>query len=410
MSSAPAILCCSTAFLPADSHGGLPYSTFYLCRALQRAGADVRVVTTDRNGTRRLDVPRDCWTTFDSLPVWYATTSSGPFLYGTSAKAAIDQALGAVDCVINSGTLWVHSGWLTWRAAKQRRIPAVDYPRGLLQPWAFEFKPVRKQLYWQLIGRRILRDSAAVVALTEFEAARLRELNVNQRIEVIPNGAALESNDPRPTRAWLGDRYPALSGRRYVLFLGRIHEIKGIDVLLGAAAALVKRNAELAFVVAGPVEPTYEARWRELLAFYELEGKLILTGPVKGPEKVAWLEHATVFVLPSYSEGQPVAALEALQAGCPVVISRACHLPEVERAGAGLTIEPTVDALVASIEALLNDESRRCLMSKRARDLATNTFDWSAIGRRTLELCRAVVAQRRGAPRETKSRSILTNS
>ena len=63
------LLCCSTAFLPAESHGGLPYSTFNLCKALKRAGADVAVITTDRNGDRRLDVSTDCWTTYEEVAV-----------------------------------------------------------------------------------------------------------------------------------------------------------------------------------------------------------------------------------------------------------------------------------------------------------------------------------------------------
>ena len=113
------ILCCSTAFLPAESHGGLPYSTFNLCRALGLAGAEVRVVTTDRNGSARLEVPTDRWTAYEEIPVWYARTRPGPFLYaserrpGRSAKRCREA-----DCVLNSGTLWVHSGLMSWRYAK----------------------------------------------------------------------------------------------------------------------------------------------------------------------------------------------------------------------------------------------------------------------------------------------------
>jgi len=173
-----------------------------------------------------------------------------------------------------------------------------------------------------------------------------------------------------------------------VLFLGRIHEIKGIDILLPAIAAFRRSRDDVAFVIAGQIDAGYQSRWNEIVRQLGLEQALILPGAVSGVDKDAWLRHAALFVLPSYSEAMPVSVLEALACGCPVVVSRACHLPEIEAAGAGLLIEPGVEALGAAMQALLDDEPRRLAMAERARVLATTTFDWDAIGRRTLTLCR----------------------
>ena len=393
MNSHLAILCCSPAFLPAESHGGLPYSTYYLCKALIRAGADVRVVTTDRNGAARLNVAKDCWTSYGGVPVWYARTARGPFLYAASAPAAIAATMPQVDCVINSGTLWVHSGWLAWRYARRYRKPSLTYLRGLLDPWAFQFKGFRKQAHWRLIGRRILEDSAAIVALSEAEYQTLRALNLRTRIEVIPNGAtlAVPDGDAALNRAALDARYPAIAGHRYVLFLGRIHEKKGIDVLLEAIARSRGKHPDVAFVIAGPVDPSYAARWTELVAAHRLEDALVLPGAVRGGLKAAWLTHAELFVLPSYSEGLPIAVLEALVSGVPAVVSQGCHLPEVQESGAGIVIEPNAPALVAAIDAILTNGSRRGAMAKCARRLAETTFSWDKIALRTLALCCEVI-------------------
>jgi len=394
------ILCCSPAFLPADSHGGLPYSTFNLCRALIHAGARVTVVTTDRNGDRRLDVATDRWTSYEDVRVWYASTRSGPFVFAPSAKTAIAETMPSTDCVIGSGTLWVHLGWLAWRAARRHGKPRLEYPRGLLDLWAYRHKALRKQAYWHAVGKRILDEAAVVVALTEQERQRLRDLHVTNRIEVIPNGAASEMSAEPVGRDWLDARYPALRGRRYVLFLGRVHEKKGLDVLLPAVAALSARHDRVAFVIAGPIASSFEARWRALVAEHRLEDTLILPGPVSGTTKAAWLAHADLFVLPSYSEGMPMAALEALRAGCPVVLTKACALPEVEDAHAGLVIDPDVGQLVGALSALLDDAPRRQMMAQHARALAATNFNWDTIGERTLALCRSVAASACSSPRK----------
>jgi poly(glycerol-phosphate) alpha-glucosyltransferase len=359
---------------------------------MMRAGADVRVITTDRNGDRRLDVSTDRWTTYKDIRVWYAKTTDGPFLFGRSTAAAFAESLPRVDCVISSGTLWVHSGWLAWRGAKRHGKPSLNYPRGLLDAWAYGHKAFRKRVYWHAVGKRILRDSAVVVALNEHERQRLRQMNVTSRIEVIPNGAELNTNESIPDRNWLDAQYPALARRRYVLFLGRIHQKKGLDLLLSAVRRLAAQTERLAVVIAGPVAADYQSQWQELLRVSDLGDTVVLPGPVSGTTKAAWLEHADVFVLPSYSEGMPVAVLEALGAGCPVVITNACGVPEVAQVDAGIVINPTVDELSAALAALLGDERRRRTMGERARALARAAFDWDVIARRTLALCQEVTS------------------
>jgi glycosyltransferase involved in cell wall biosynthesis len=392
------VLLCSTGFLPANAYGGVPYSTFSLCKALTKAGADVRVLTTDRNGADRLDVATDCWTHYEGVPVWYAKAAPGPFLLARSSTTVLAEIMPTVHCVISSGTLWVHSGVLAWRAARRHGKPAITYPRGLLDPWAMQLKRLQKQLHWRLWGKRILRDSAVIVALTDNERQSLRDLGVTTRIEVIPNGAAIAGQSDWVERDVVDATFPTVSGRRYILFLGRVHEKKGIDVLLPAIAELLAAKPETAFVLAGPIDAGYAARFHELLRANSLEGRVVLAGTVGGALKTALLQHAHLFVLPSYSEGLPVAVLEALFSGCPVVITKQCNVPEVERAKAGFVIDPDRRQLVSAVTQILDDDALREQMAARARWLATESFDWNVIGERTVSLCREVTRHPAGQP------------
>jgi glycosyltransferase involved in cell wall biosynthesis len=207
-------------------------------------------------------------------------------------------------------------------------------------------------------------------------------------IEVIPNGAAVDG--AVPARDVLEARVPELSGRRYVLFLGRIHAKKGLDLLMDAIAQPAIDAANVAVVVAGPVDREYAREWQQLLRRHPSGGRVIAPGAVEGELKAALLQHADLFVLPSYSEGLPVAVLEALAAGCAVVITRACNLPQVADAQAGLVIEPDAGELSRALRTLLTDEPRRRAMAANARALARREFDWDVIARRTLQLCRGI--------------------
>lgn len=396
------ILLCTNAFLPADREGGPPFSNFHLAKALRDEGADVRVLTTDRNGGERLAVVTDCWTDYATIPVWYAKTWPGPLLYAPSLRRVMREEAMLADCIINSGTLWTYCGYCGWRSCRRLGKPAVTYTHGVLSPWALAFKPVRKRIHWALIGRRILEDSAAIVALARRESAEIESLGLRTPIEVIPNGATIPAEDHPFSRSELSDRLPELGERRYVLFLGRLHWKKGLDLLLPAIGRLRSEFPDVVLVLAGPVDPTYAATVRELLQVHAGD-RVVMTGAVNGELKLLLLRFADVFVLPSYSEGLPVAVLEAIANSRPVVITEMCNLPEVKAWGAGIEIPPRVDAVTDSLRRLLRDPELRNEMGTSAGRLAREQFSWPKIALRTLALCGRVVATQREGPHPSRT-------
>jgi len=387
------LVVCSDAFVPAEQEGGLPFAALGLCRAFREEGVDVRVVTTDRNGSDRLAVPVDRWSDRDGLPVWYARSLPGPYYPALSFSRAL-AAAGEVDCVLGSGTLWTHLGLVLWRTARKRGIPFLLYPQGLLDPWALAFKAVRKRLYWALVARRIVRAAHAVVAVSEAERRAVEAFGAARRIEVIPNGVRLQDFAAPPPREELDTWLPGLAGRGFVLFLGRVHEKKGADVLIEALSRPALSDIGLVAVIAGPVDEGYRARYEGLVAESPARNRIVLAGPVTGSRKAGLLAHATAFVLPSQSEGLPVAALEALASGCPTVLSPACNLPEAVAAGAGLEVAPDPDLLARELGSLLGRAELRRSMSEKARALVGDRFDGRRVGALTVALCRDVSNRR----------------
>ena len=386
------LVVCSDAFVPADQEGGPPFSTATLCKGLAAAGAEVRVITTNRNGRGQLPVPADEWTTHDGLSVSYARSMSGLFYPAPSARRALDVVRDA-DGVIGSGTLWTHLGWLASQAAHRHGKPFVLIPRGLMAPWALAYKPLRKRVYWQLIAKRIVQRARAVVALTEHERQALHAFGVTTRTEVIPNGIRVDEFANPSARASVDAWFPDLAGRAYVLFLGRVHDGKGLPQLVAALDQPNLANRDVRLVVAGPVDSHYQNTWNQLLASSAQRGRILPIGPVSGERKAALLAHASVFVLPSLSEALPVAVLEALASGCATVLTPACNLPEVAQAGAGIEVGPDAGQLAGAIARLLNDDDLRQEMGRRGRTLAAGRFDWQAVGRKMLALCADLAAR-----------------
>ena len=390
---APRLVVCCDAFRKADQEGGPPFSTFSLCLALADAGADVRVITTDRNGSQRLDVPTDEWTQSDGLRVWYARSLPGPYYPAPSARRAVRSAPRA-DCFLASGTLWTHLGLLGWRAGRRLGVPAIVVPRGLLDPWALAYKPTRKRLYWWIAARRIVREAAVVVALTEHERRTLHAFGLARRIEVVPNGIRVEDFTNPWSREQLGQWLPQLGGQPFVLFLGRVHAKKGLPPLIESVCRPELGTRAVRLVIAGPVDSGYRSTFDRILATSPVRAQIVLTGPVSGEPKAALLAHASAFVLPSLSEGLPVAALEALASGCPTILTPACHLPEVAATGAGIEVAPDAAQIAVAIGRLLADPAFSRETARRGVQLARQRFDWQTVGTRMLSLCREVAGMR----------------
>jgi glycosyltransferase involved in cell wall biosynthesis len=166
------------------------------------------------------------------------------------------------------------------------------------------------------------------------------------------------------------------------LFLGRLHEQKGIDLLLAAVQIIMQKHPTARLVIAGPdYGRSTEIQSRTLAA--GIQDRLLMIGPVFGPEKLAALRDATCFALPSRHEGFSLAVLESLACGTPVVISPECRFPEVAECGAGL-IPPLQPAAIAeAIGRMLEDESFRSQASTAARNLA-NRLGWADAAARTV--------------------------
>ncbi len=390
----PSIVMITNAYFPATEEGGPAFSNRELAESMVRAGARVSVLTTDRNGSGRLDVPVDQWTTVGGVLVYYAKTKSGAWIRGAKIKTAIEAAIKDAQVCLMSAVFWNYSGLRAWQACRVTKTPYISYARGLLSPWALRHKGLKKMLYWKLISRRILNGSRAIVALAEMEAIDITRMKLTPPIVVIPNGASRDIagsvTEPEGTREEMPH---ASSSGDYLLYLGRVHAKKGMDLLLDAFHKCLANCTTANLLIAGPIDSAYKVEFDRLLSRCAARDRVKMLGTVVGTEKFRLLRNAKAFILPSYGEGLPVAALEAMSVGTPVIITRNCNLPEVTAAHAGIEVGLDSDSIAAAICAIWNNDELRSQLSGNAVRLIREKFSWDSVGAKTVELCRSVIAE-----------------
>ncbi len=188
--------------------------------------------------------------------------------------------------------------------------------------------------------------------------------------------------------------YPDLSGKHVILFMGRLHSQKGLDVLARSYVRLSHKFKEVALLVVGPDEDGTQKRMESILKTSPALRTTVFTGMLTGKDKLAALACADLFVLPSYSEGFSTAILEALAAGLPVVISKQCNFPEVSEHDAGFVVELNDTAVTEAISTLLSDDQFRIRMGQNGLNLVREKYTWDAIAASMAGLYRKLVAQK----------------
>jgi poly(glycerol-phosphate) alpha-glucosyltransferase len=269
-------------------------------------------------------------------------------------------------------------------------------PRGLLSPVALRHKWFKKKLYWLLVARRLVKNSAAVIALANPELEDIRAASIDVPGYVVPNGAYVEgalASEKADAIASTGLSDEVGTGR-YILFLGRLHRMKGLDILLPAFEEVAKTHSDVSLVVAGTADESYSSELNLLRSKITVGDRVRFVGNVSGAQKAHLIGGASVFALTSYSEGLPVAVLEAMAAGVPVVITPKCNLPEVAAAGAGIEVMPDAHEVARSLSRILSDDKLREKMSANATQLALRCFDWDSVGVRVLRICESVAKTR----------------
>lgn len=326
----------------------------------------------------------------------HLVSSVGPerFAYAPSLLRSI--AAADPDIVHQHG-IWQYTSVAVSKWRHRTGRPVVISVQGMLEPWAMHHSRMKKRLAGILFEQRNLRHAAAIHA-SRFEVEGVRAHLPTVPVAVLPNGARVAAfGELRRPEFMKND------GRRTLLFLGRLHPKKGISETLKAWQIFKKLAPELAsgwkLAVVGWDDGGHFATLLAEASALGLSEDVVFPGALYGEEKEAALHFADAFILPSHSEGFPMAVMEAFAHALPVFMTRECNIPEAFEFGAAFEIRPDPELLASTFSRDLGrsvDELK--VMGRRGAELVATRFSWEGIAVQLDGLYRYLLGQSPAQP------------
>jgi len=372
--------------------GGSVASTGSLSIELSRMGHDVTILTTD------FECDSDLLRSAENANVTVLTfpylVEIGQLIFSPSMKAWL-KGNGSKFDIFHMHNFRSYQNNVVHAFARRHHIPYVLQAHGSLLPF-FE-KQRLKLLYDFVWGRRILDEAAAVIALNRMEERQCMSMGVKEdRIRIIPNGVNTSEFEQLPERGALRTKFGIGPDWPVVLYLGRIHRIKGLDLLLTAFASLVKELKDVRLILAGP-DDGFLTDLKSQARFGGIEDRVIVTGPLYNREKLEAFVDADVYVLPSSYEMFPNTVLEAWGCGTPVIVTNRCGISDLV-SRAGLVVEYNEYELKVAIARILGDDSLRRRFTEEGKRLVRDELHWGKIVERFELLYRDTLDELREKP------------
>ena len=362
-----------TPAFPPSAHGGISTHVGLLSKGLVALGHDVRVVTTNRYDFRRV-MPFSGLRTVEGVRTYYARAyPPGRYFFAPSVVKVIRDWARDADIVhVHDTRTFV--GLSASFAARTHSIPYVVTCHGSLSTSIGSSS--LKGIHDHLIGKGLVRRASRIVALNDQELSDIVDFGIpREKVVIVPN--AIPVADSIDGGLFL-EKGKDVRAAKTILFLGRIHPIKGIDRLIEAFSLVDKTNNDCRLLIVGQ-DYGAQRSLSKLVKRKGLDEKVDFPGPIYGKEKDELLEASDVLVLPSYRETFPLVILEAFAAGLPVVTTAGCGIAgELRSHQAALVVSSTAE-MASAIEQCLHDSHLAGQLRRNAISLLKTTYSWDSV-------------------------------
>ena len=358
-----------------DPAGGGPIEGVRQLSVVNRSfGHEIEIVS--------LDAPDRTFLKTLDFPVHAIGPGSLKYSYSSRFAPWVRANARRYDVVVVNG-IWQYHSFAVWRALRGGgSVPYVVFTHGMLDPWfkqKYPLKHLKKMLYWPWGEYRVLRDAGAVLFTCEEERRLARQSFALYRCtEVVVNyGTAGPTGDPQRELDAFFAGHPELRRKRLAVFMGRLHEKKGCDLLLEAFARVLAADPNWHLVMCGPDQVGWQAKLVEMAGRLGLAGRVTWAGMVRDERKWGALRAAEIFVLPSHQENFGISVAEALACGTPALISNKVNIwREVEKGGAGIVGEDDLAGTCGLLKSWLqSSNAEKADFRRRARECFLREFE-----------------------------------
>lgn len=334
-------------------------------------GLDIKVFGLDDENTK---TDYDLWAPL--MPETYP--KSGPSALAFSQALLTNLKMANLDIVHLHG-LWQYPSYVALKSGK----PYITTVHGMLEKWAIQNSAFKKAIASILYEKSALQKASCLQAFTVQEYNDIRSYGLKNAVCIVPNGVDIPGNinELRQENAvWEG----IVGTKKVLLYLGRIHQKKGLTNLIKSWKRICVENSsasnDWSLVIAGWDQGNYESELKMLVKELGVTNNVFFLGPQFKRDKELVFAHAQAFILPSFSEGLPMAVLEAWSYELPVLMTSACNLPDGFAAGASLEIEPAEEGIVSGLRALFEmSENEMEHMGFKGRRLVAEKYNWKTV-------------------------------
>ena len=358
------VLLVSTSLKP--EYGGPARSVSGLAEHLSLLGNSVVLTARDGSATTTPFLPSD------SQVVRHAGSVDDAF-----------RQYGKIDVVHDNG-IWLSHNHRVARLACQFAVPRIVSTRGMLERWAVNHKWLKKRVAWHIYQRRDLRLANWLHATSESERETIESLNLQVQVSVIPNGVDLPTTGSDVDSKSLGQ------GLRTAIFVGRIHPVKGLRMLVDAWAQVRPKGWRLQLI--GPDEAGHQAEIEQTVRQCGLEHEILFAGPMEGHDKEAAFRNAELLVLPSYTENFGLVVGEALSYSVPAIATKGTPWSSLSAQRCGWWVDTNTQAIAQALAEATNLSPLALHeMGARGSAFVKDSFGWKKVASEFVELYKAAL-------------------
>jgi glycosyltransferase involved in cell wall biosynthesis len=353
-----------------------------MVKSLRNQGVEAEIATTNDQGPTVLDVPLLQRIEYEQVPVWFFprfSPSIAPireFTFAPTLATWLWQHLPSYDW-LHVHAIFSYPSSLAMAIARIQKAPYLIRPLGQLCEWSLQQGTCKKQIYLRLIERANLNGSKGLHLTSEQEQQEIGRLGLKAPSFILPHGLWISPPLPdarQRLRQWLN--LPA--DEPILLFLSRLHPKKGLDYLIAAVGKVSAHRFTL--IIAGQGSSNYTQTIESLLTSHLIRDRTRLVGFVEGATKDLLLQGADLFALTSHSENFGIAVLEALAAGCPVLVTPGVALASfVQQQQLGYVAKLDVTAIAAALETYFQDPQPTKISRQQTRQLILERYSWEQI-------------------------------
>jgi glycosyltransferase involved in cell wall biosynthesis len=372
-----------------EPFGGSHIVIYQISKALVKRGHEVTIYTSDIKNPHTLKREKKNVEVIDGIKIIRFKNLNS--IFSRITKTVITPGMvNTLDKEIhNFDIIHLHEPrnfqhLLVHKYSNKKSVPYIIQAHGVLPI----VKPQQslKKIYDRFCRDKLLKDASAVIALTNTEAQQYKSVGVcDDKIKIVPNGIDLSEFKNLPSKGEFRRKYGLKENHKLILYLGRIDETKGLDLLSKAFRYVSETLNEARLIIVGP-DDGYTQSLKRLIKSLNIEEKVLLTGPIYGKDKEesctlkseVYID-SDVHVLFRSWEPFGITILESCACGTPVICSTGCGIADVIDGQAGIAIPYSEDELAKALLHILSDDKKRQIFGEKGKSLVHNKFNWSRI-------------------------------